>query len=218
LSFAYQEKLSMTRSTVLRAVRVAAVAAIGAVGGVWAGWWIATACGWLPQAAVSVPAAIGGPFALTDMNGRAVTDQTFRGRWMLVFFGYTHCPDACPLALSEMSETLDRLGPLADRVQPLFVSVDPERDTPAALHDMLESFDPRILGLSGTQEQVAAAARAYHAFYARHGDGPDYAVDHSTLLYVMDPQGRYVTHFTHATGGDVVAQRLQALLAAAPSS
>src|SRR5262249_18324646 len=131
---------------------------------------------------------------------------------------YTHCPDACPLALSEMSETLDRLGPLAGRVQPLFVSVDPERDTPDALRGMLESFDPRILGLSGTPEQVASAARAYHAYYERHGDGADYAVDHSTLLYVMDPQGHYVTHFTHTSGADVVAPRLQALIAAAPSS
>ena len=207
----------MTRSTVLRAVRVAAFAGIAGAGAVWAGWWLAPERGWQPPAA-SAPAPIGGPFALTDMNGRAVTDQTFRGRWMLVFFGYTHCPDACPLALSEMSETLDRLGPMAARVQPLFVSVDPERDTPEALRGLLESFDPRILGLSGTPAQVAQAAQAYRVYYARHGTGAEYAVDHSTLLYVMDPQGRYVTHFTHATGGDVVAQRLQTLLAAAPAS
>jgi protein SCO1/2 len=206
----------------LRAARVAAFAGIGAFGVAWAGWWIAAACGWLPQPVIGAPAigspAIGGPFALTDMHGRAVTDQTFRGKWMLVFFGYTHCPDACPLALSEMSDALDRLGPLAERVQPVFVTVDPERDTPETLRALLDSFDPRILGLSGTPAQVAEAARAYRVFYARHGDGPSYAVDHSTLLYVMDPSGRYITHFTHETGGEAVVQRLQALIAAAPAS
>jgi protein SCO1/2 len=202
----------------LRAVRVAAFTAIGAIAGVWAGWWIAAACGWLPQPVVSAPVAIGGPFALTDMNGRAVTDQTFRGRWLLVFFGYTHCPDACPLAITEIADALDRLGPLAAQVQPLFISIDPERDTPAELRAFFDSFDPRVLALSGTPAQVAAAARAYRVYYARHGDGPEYSVDHSTLLYVMDPAGRYVAHFTHESGGEAVARRLQTLIAAAPAS
>ena len=202
----------------LKRVRLAAYAAIGLIAGAWGGWWIASACGWLPQPALVATSAIGGPFTLVDQNGRTVTDQTFRGRWMLIFFGYTRCPDACPLALTEMSQALDALGPLAERVQPLFVSVDPERDTPENMRGFFEAFDPRILGLSGSAEQVAAAARAYRAFYRRVDQGSDYTMDHSTLLYVMAPDGRYVTAFTHQTGGEVVGERLRALVAGAPAS
>lgn len=202
----------------LRQIRLVTYVGLAAIAGLWGGWWIAAACGWLPQPTMMAAAPIGGPFTLVDHNGRTVTDQTFRGRWMLVFFGYTRCPDACPMALSEMSQALDALGPLAERVQPLFVSVDTERDTPETMRGFFDAFDPRILGLAGSAEQVAAAARAYRAFYRRVDQGSDYTMDHSTLLYVMGPDGRYVTAFNHQTGGDVVGQRLRALVAGAPAS
>jgi protein SCO1/2 len=109
--------------------------------------------------------SIGGPFRLTDDKGRAVTDADYRGRWMLVFFGYTNCPDECPLTLQKMAAAMAKLGPLADRLTPLFITVDPARDTPARLASYLETFDLRIVGLTGSDAQIAAAAKAYRAYY-----------------------------------------------------
>lgn len=116
----------------------------------------------------SVPAgiSIGGPFHLTDDKGHVVTDATHRGRWMLVFFGYTNCPDECPLTLQKMAAALGKLGPLADKVAPLFVTVDPARDTPARLASYLANFDPSIIGLTGTDAQIAEAAKAYRVYYS----------------------------------------------------
>ena len=110
-------------------------------------------------------AAIGGPFSLTDQNGRTVTDRTSRGKPFLVFFGYTKCPDFCPTTMFEISEMLQKLGPAADRTRALFITVDPERDTPAALKDYVSSFDPRITALTGEPEAIAAVAKAYRAYF-----------------------------------------------------
>ncbi len=155
---------------------------------------------------------IGGPFALTDSSGQAVTEQTYRGKWLLVFFGFTFCPDVCPTALSEVAATLHDLGPLADRVQPIFVSIDPERDSPARMAEYTQVFDPRIAGLTGTAEQVAVAARVYGAFYRKSGDGPDYTMDHSAIIYVMNPEGRFVTSFNHQSGAEKMVKALRPLL------
>ena len=117
-------------------------------------------------------AAIGGPFSLTDQNGRTVTDQDLKGRPFLVFFGYTNCPDFCPTTMFEISEVLRKLGPDGDRTRALFITVDPERDTPAALKDYVSSFDPRIIALTGEPEAIAAVAKAYRAYYrARAAEG-----------------------------------------------
>ena len=116
----------------------------------------------LPQVA-----AIGGPFSLTDQNGRTVTDQDLKGRPFLVFFGFTHCPDICPTTMFEISEIMQKLGPDGDRVRALFITVDPERDTPAALKDYVSSFDPRIIALTGDEAAIAAVAKAYRAIYKR---------------------------------------------------
>jgi protein SCO1/2 len=157
--------------------------------------------------------AIGGAFTLVDQEGRTVTERDLKGKWQLIYFGYTHCPDACPTALSDMAEALEQLGPKAEQVRPVFISIDPERDTPAAIKDYLASFDPPVLGLTGSKEQVAAAARAFRVYYAKAGeDGPDYAMDHSSIIYLMDPQGRFVANFTHETPPARMAQRLQQLL------
>lgn len=199
---------------VIRAVRWIAYGGIAAVALAWAGLWLARECGFLPRQVPVATEAIGGPFALVAGDGRVVTDATYRGRWLLMFFGYTHCPDVCPMAMSEISRALDALGPLAQRVQPLFISVDPERDTPAALREFFQALDPRIEGLSGSPAQIADAARAYRVFYRRVGDGPDYTVDHSAVIYAMDPDGVFATHFTHETPGERIAERMRALIGA----
>ena len=141
---------------------------------------------------------IGGPFSLVDHLGRAVTDRDFRGRFMLIFFGYTFCPDICPTELQTVADAIDRMGPAGGKVQPIFISVDPERDTVAVLKDYVPNFHPRLAGLTGTKEQVAAVARAYRVFYrkerapgSRVGDADaDYLMSHSSFIYLVGPDGR----------------------------
>lgn len=159
-------------------------------------------------------AALGGPFSLTDQRGRAVTDRDFHGRVVALFFGYTFCPDICPTDLQIVAEALDKLGPRADGVQPLFITIDPQRDSPAQLAEFTTMFSPRILGLTGTPEQIADAAKRYRAYYARAkgGDGDAYTMDHSAFLYLLDRQGKVAEVLPHATPADRVAAALTALL------
>jgi len=145
---------------------------------------------------VTAPAAIGGPFQLTDQSGQTVTDQSLKGRPTLIFFGYTHCPDVCPTTLFEMSEVLKAMGADADRVNAYFVSVDPERDDMATIKSYLSSFDPHLKGLTGPPAAVADVLRQYRV-YARKvpsKDG-DYTMDHTALIYLMDRNGRFVSPF-----------------------
>lgn len=163
-----------------------------------------------PQASVG-KALVGGPFSLLDHTGRRVTDNDFRGRYMLVLFGFTFCPDVCPSGLQVMAAALDKLGPKADRITPVFISVDPERDTPAQLAQYVPSFHPRLIGLTGTQAEVDAAAKAYRVYYKKIRDeksSSSYTIDHTALIYLMGPDGAYVTHFTHTMGLDAMAERL----------
>ncbi len=156
-------------------------------------------------------ASIGGPFALVDQDGRERTDRDFHGRYALIYFGYAFCPDVCPTALSDMMVALDELGPRQDRIQPVFVTIDPERDTPERLKSFVAEFDPRLIGLSGSPAQITAAAKAYRVYYAKAEDpeaGPDYLMNHSSVIYLIDPRGRYVTHFNHGTAPDRIAERL----------
>jgi protein SCO1/2 len=158
--------------------------------------------------------AIGGPFELTDQNGNRVASADLRGKWLLVYFGYTHCPDACPTALNDMALALDELGPKRAEVRPVFVTVDPERDTPSVLKDYVASFDAPILALTGTPQEIAQAAKAYRVYYAKHPEpGGDYSMDHSSVIYVMDPQGRFTASFTHQSTPQEIAERLKKLLA-----
>ena len=141
-------------------------------------------------------AAIGGPFKLIDQNGQAVTDQDLKGRPFLVFFGFTRCPDICPTTLFEVSEIMRALGPDADRVRALFITVDPERDTPAALKDYLSSFDPHLSGLTGEADAVAAVAKAYRVYFKKVPlDQGGYTMDHTAIVYLMDKEGRFVSPF-----------------------
>jgi protein SCO1/2 len=146
---------------------------------------------------VPAPSAIGGPFRLVDQNGATVTDKDMQGQPFLVFFGFTHCPDICPTTLFDVSEVLRRLGPDADRVGALFVTVDPERDTPAALKEYLTSFHPRLRGLTGDAEPIAAMLRTYRVYAKKVPlEGGAYTMDHSALVYLMDKQGRFVAPFS----------------------
>jgi protein SCO1/2 len=157
--------------------------------------------------------AIGGPFHLTDQNGNRVTDADLKGKWSLIYFGYTHCPDACPTALNDIAVALGELGAKRAAVRPVFITVDPERDTPEALKSYVTSFDAPILALTGTQEEVAQAAKAYRVYYAKHPEpGGDYSMDHSSVIYVMDPQGRFTATFTHESSPEQMADRLKKLV------
>jgi protein SCO1 len=157
--------------------------------------------------------AIGGPFRLVDQNGKTVTDGDLKGKWSLVYFGYTHCPDACPTALNDISIALDELGPKRGAVRPVFITVDPERDTPEVLKSYVTSFDAPILALTGTPEEIAQAAKDYRVYYAKHPEaGGDYSMDHSSVIYVMDPQGRFTASFTHESSPEEIAERLKKLL------
>lgn len=160
---------------------------------------------------------IGGPFILVDQDGREVTEATFRGKYLLVFFGFTSCPDICPLSLDRFAEVLDLLGRDAEAVQPLLISVDPERDTPAALKDYVASFHPKILGLTGSIEQVRAAASRYKVYFAKDApSGQNYSVSHSAYEYLMGPDGNnlqifrseYVPHKV----ADVIRQHIRGAL------
>ena len=156
-------------------------------------------------------ASIGGPFSLTGAGGKIVTDRDFSGKLMLVLFGYTNCPDVCPTELQTIAQALDKLGPDAGKIAPIFISIDPERDKPDALSAYVKAFSPRITGLSGTPEQVAAAAKAYRVYYrkANADRGPDYTMDHSVFIYLMDGDGKYLTHFTFETSPSDIAEVLK---------
>jgi len=161
-------------------------------------------------------AAIGGPFSLVDGEGRTVTEADFRGRPLLVYFGYTYCPDVCPTTLSTIAETLDLLGDEGRDIAVLFISVDPERDRPEHVGEYARVFHPQMVGLAGSAEQVAAAARAYRVYYAKANQDPndpeDYAVDHSAYTYLMGRDGRFLTHFPHGISATDMAGRIAKLL------
>ncbi|MFQ5763534.1 MAG: SCO family protein [Rhodospirillales bacterium] len=178
-----------------------------------AGWQYYRQAAEKPQAQAP---AIGGPFSLVDQEGRPVTDAYFKGRFMLVYFGYTFCPDICPTQLTEMGNALDLLGPVADKVTPVFITVDPERDRPEHLKEYLTFFHPRMVGLTGTPEQIKAAAKAYKVYYKKsesEGEDPDdYLMDHTSVTYLMGPDGAFIAHFSHDTGTEAMAARLREFL------
>lgn len=162
---------------------------------------------------VAQPAAIGGPFQLTDQNGKTVTDKNLKGKPTLIFFGYTHCPDVCPTSLFEISEVLRAMGKDADKVNAVFISVDPERDTPAAMKDYLSSFDPHLEGLSGDPAEVAKVITSYRVYAKKvpTKDG-DYTMDHTALIYLMDRDGRFVSPFNLRRTPDEAAAELKRYL------
>jgi protein SCO1/2 len=159
---------------------------------------------------IATPAAIGGPFQLTDQSGQTVTEKEMQGRPTLIFFGFTHCPDVCPTSLFEMSEVLRAMGQDADRVNAYFISVDPERDTADAMKDYLSSFDPHLRGLTGPPEDLAKVISEYRVYAKKVPlkDG-DYTMDHTALVYLMDREGKFVAPFNLKRTPDEAAADLK---------
>ena len=155
-------------------------------------------------------AAIGGAFILTDQHGQRRSDNEFRGKTMMVFFGFTHCPDVCPLAMATYTTTLQALGDKAANLAPIFITIDPERDTPERMKDYLSNFDARIIGLTGTDMQIKDAAALYKTYHS----GPDHQgmMDHSALIYIMDKNGEYLKHFPHTVAPDELTKALQEVI------
>jgi cytochrome oxidase Cu insertion factor (SCO1/SenC/PrrC family) len=194
-----------SRQKLVFALVVLVIAAITGLGAVWF-------TRGLPQGPIgSGTALVGGPFTLTNQDGKRVTDQDFRGKYMLIFFGYTYCPDVCPSELQVMSAALDQMGPEADRIQPIFITIDPARDTPDTLKVYVSNFSPRMVGLTGSDEDIAAVAKSYRIYYAKAKgteNQKDYLMDHSTILYLMGPDGKFVKHFTYGTEAKTLAEAL----------
>lgn len=196
--------------------------ALGVVACIAAAWTLVTlvkldrGAGGDQRVVVTGKAEIGGPFTLVDHNGRAVADADFRGRHMLVFFGYSYCPDVCPLELQTVGQAMDLLGDEAKEVVPIFVSVDPQRDTPEHLKGYVPAFHPRIVGLTGSPEQVAAAAKAYKVYYRKApGTEPgteDYLVDHTAFTYLMGPDGAFLHFFRPQTDPTEMAKKIAAFI------
>ena len=160
-------------------------------------------------------ATVGGPFTLTDHTGRRVTDKDFRGQHLLVFFGFTYCPDVCPSGLQVMTAALEELGPKAEKITPIFISVDPERDTPEQLALYVSSFHPRLVGLTGTPEEIQQVAKAYRVYYKKVEDESStagYTIDHTSIIYLMGPRGEFISHFTHATPVSAMVEQLEKVL------
>lgn len=161
------------------------------------------------QIRISADTPLGGPFTLTNQDGQRVTEIDFRGRFMLVYFGYTYCPDVCPTELNTIALAMKTLGSEAREVVPIFITVDPERDTPTVLKTYLASFGSEFVGLTGSLQEIAAAAQAYRVYYKKEAEGSDpenYSVDHTSLLYLMGKNGKIVALFrTGATPDDLAA-------------
>lgn len=165
-----------------------------------------------PPAAQStaVGAAVGGPFTLIGADGKPVTDRNYRGKWMLVYFGYTFCPDVCPTTLNNIAQALAQLGRDANQIAPLFITVDPKRDTPKVIGDYVAAFDSRIVGLTGSADQIAAVAKEYRVYYApQPGNGKDYLVDHSSFVYLMNPQGGFAKVLPATMSGSEMAAAIR---------
>lgn len=161
---------------------------------------------WQSQTQVAL---IGGPFHLIDQNGQPRSDTDFRGQYLLVFFGYTNCPDVCPTTLNTVTNAMEKLGGDAAKVTPLFITVDPDRDTPAVMKAYAANFTPRLVALSGSPDAIAAAAKLYRIYYKKVGEGADYAMDHTALVYLMGPDGNYLAHFSPDATADDIAKDLR---------
>ena len=189
---------------------------LGAAGALsWALWHVIETS---PSAATAQGPALKSEFELVDQTGRTVRGEDLQGRWQLVFFGFTSCPDVCPTTLTNVTSVLEELGPAAEKLQPLLITVDPERDTPPVLKEYLTAFDPRILGLTGTPEQVEAALKSFRVYAAKRPlEGSDYTMDHSTFIYLMDTEGEYAAHFLAQAPTDDLIAKLRERLGATPS-
>ncbi|MBY0338117.1 MAG: SCO family protein [Acetobacteraceae bacterium] len=221
----------------LKVIRYASLALLLLLGGVWAFAWVtkppdqtlaeafASKLAGIFGQAMPLPSqggmqlpqgmVLGGPFTLVNQAGQTVTERDFAGRWLLVYFGFTWCPDVCPTELGTIAAALDVMGPAAERVTPVLITIDPQRDTPAQLADYVSRFHPRMQGLTGTPEQIAAVARAYRVFYSRvqrPDQGGDYTMDHSGFIYLVGPDARVRALFRPETSPEAIAGAVAAQL------
>lgn len=158
-------------------------------------------------------AAVGGPFTLVNAKGETVTEKNFAGKFLMVFFGFTNCPEICPTTLDDMGRTLQAMGDSAAQVTPIFISVDPERDTPRVVGDYVAFYDTRIVGLTGSPEQVAAAAKAYKVYFQRVDlEGGGYTMDHSALIIVMGPDGTFRGLLNHDVAPEEMALQMKSFM------
>jgi protein SCO1/2 len=204
------------RSLLILMVSMMAIVAVAVVV-----MWKVVAAGPRDQVTEASAISIGGPFTLTDQTGKTVNEHTYDGSYRLIYFGYTFCPDACPAELQVMAEALDTLGADGAKVQPIFITIDPARDTQAQLAKYVPLFDKRLVGLTGTAEQVAVAAKAYKVYYSKAaatGSDPNaYGMNHSSFVYLMDPNGKFLTVFSSDTDSDKMAADIKSYLAKANS-
>jgi protein SCO1/2 len=226
----------------LRIIRFSSILLLTLVAGIWAYAWVSKSPGEslgeafanrlasvfgqemaVPTASggggMQLPAgmSLGGPFELVNQAGQPVTERDFAGRWLLVYFGFTYCPDVCPTELGTIASALDAMGPQGDSVTPILITIDPQRDTPAQLADYVSRFHPRLQGLTGTPEQIAAAARRYRVYFARvqRPDMTDYVMDHSSFIYLVGPDAKVRALFRPETSPEAIAAAVQAQLRAA---
>ena len=194
------KKTGKSAIPLLAAVAVAVVASIGLL------FWLAG-----NRKDNADQPVIGGAFELVDQNGKPFTEKDLKGKYSLIYFGYTFCPDVCPTELQTMTQALEMLGPLAKKIRPIMISVDPERDTPEVLKEYLTNFYPGFVGLTGTPEQVRRAGQAYRVFYRKTDEksASDYLMDHSSIVYLMDPEGRYLKHFAYGTTPEKMAEGIR---------
>ena len=191
---------------------IAVILALVAAGGVTAGALFLA--GGRAGMTASGTALIGGPFSLIAADGSAVSDRTYRGKWQIIYFGYTYCPDACPVALTKLSLALEKLGADASKLQALFITVDPERDTQQVLSEYLKSFDSRIVGLTGSKAQIDDVAKEFRVYVApQKTDGDDYLVDHGAYAYVVNPQGKFANVIAGDAAGAEMAKKLREMIA-----
>lgn len=189
---------------------IALVAALGLAAGAALFWRIEA-----PTPGSHTQADVGGPFKLVNQDGQTVDQSILEGRWSIVFFGFTYCPDICPATLQSVSAAQAQLGPRADQLQTVFISVDPERDTPEQLKTYLslDAFPDGVIGLTGSPEQVEQVAKSYYVYYRKSGEGPDYTIDHSTAAYLMDPKGRFNRVLAYGIAPDEMARLIREAMA-----
>lgn len=155
-------------------------------------------------------ADVGGPFQLTDQSGKRVSDKDFRGRYMLIYFGYSFCPDVCPTTLAVMAQALEKLGDPSQRIAPVLITIDPERDTPKVLEDYVKAFGPSFVGLTGSVDEIKAVEKKYRVYAVKKPlEGGNYGMDHSSVIYLMGPDGKLVSFYDEAISPDDLANELK---------
>ena len=173
-------------------------------------WHLGEGLPGMGQVVATGQVSIGGPFSLIDQNGHTLSDKDFSGRYMLIYFGYTNCPDVCPTTLSVMAAAMDRLGKTSKEIVPIFITVDPARDTPRVLKNYMDAFGPEFVGLTGPDASIALVAREYHVYYKKHKPVNGlYAVDHSNSIYLMGPDGNFIANYDETLGPKGLAEALR---------